>query len=75
MGGNRRNDQLPLNILRRPITYYMISYQQHKNFYDFFSEGVGEDFLSTVYSRFNPDGDYKMQGYAEIINQQQRESR
>ena len=72
MGGNRGNGQLPLNILRRgPITYYTISYQEHKNFYDFFIEI--EDFLNSVYSMFNPDRDYKIQGYAEIINQQQGE--
>ena len=72
MGGNRGNGQLPLNILRRgPITYCTISYQEHKDFYNFFSEI--EDFLNSVYSRFNPDTDYKIQGYAEIINQQQGE--
>ena len=72
MGGNTGNGQLPLNIFRRgPITYYSISYQQHKNFYDFFSEAVIENLLNSVYSKFNPDKDYKMQGYAEIVNQQQ----
>ena len=74
MGGNRGNGQLPVNILRRgPITYYTISYDQHKNFYDFFGERIVDDFLSSVYNRFNPDKEYKMQGYAEIINQQQGE--
>ena len=72
--GNRGNGQLPLNIFRRgPITYYSISYQQHKNVYDFFSEAVVENLLNSVYSRFNPDRYYKMQGYAEIVNQQQRD--
>ena len=72
MGGNRGNGQLPVNILRRgPITYYTISYDQHKNLYDFFSERIVDGFLSSVYNRFNPDKEYKMQGYAEIINQQQ----
>lgn len=74
MGGNRGNGQLPTNILKRgPITYYTISYDQHKNFYDFFSEQIVSDFLSSVCNRFNPNGVHKIQGYAEIINQQQGE--
>ena len=74
MGGNRGNGQLPVNILRRGlITYYTISYDQHKNFYDFFNERIVDDFLSSVYNKFNPDKDYKIQGYAEIINRQQGE--
>ena len=46
MGGRgpARSD-LPLNILRRgPMTYYSISFDQHKNFYDFFSTGVVDTF-------------------------------
>ena len=46
MGGRgpARSD-LPLNILRRgPMTYYSISFDQHKNFYDFFSPGVVDTF-------------------------------
>ena len=73
MGGNRGNGQLTGNILRRGlITYYTISYDQHKN-YEFFNERIVDDFLSSVYNKFNPDKDYKIQGYAEIINQQQGE--
>ena len=35
MGGNRGNQQLPVNILKRgPIKYFTISYNQHKNFYN-----------------------------------------
>ena len=40
LGGNRdpRNSTLPINVLKRgPITYYSINFNQHKNFYDFFS--------------------------------------
>ena len=56
MGVNRGNGQLPVNILRRgPITYYTISYDQHKNFFDFFGERIVHDFLSSLYNRFNPD--------------------
>ena len=74
MGSNRENRQLPINILKRGgITYYTISSDQHKNYYDFFNEQIVDDFLSSVYNRFNPDKEYKIQGYAEIINQQQGE--
>ena len=31
------------------------------------------DFLSSIYNRFNPDGEHAIQRYAEIINQQQGE--
>ena len=74
MGGNRRNQKLPINVLRRgPITYFSINYNQHKSFYNFFQEQVVDDFLDAVYSRFLSDDEYKIQGYAKIINQQQRE--
>ena len=74
MGGKRGNGQLPVNILKRgPITYYTITYEQHINFYDFFSDRIVEDFLNSVYSRYDPDKEDKIQGYAEIINQQQGE--
>ena len=69
MGGSRRNQQLPINILRRgAIIYFSISYNQHKNF---FQQQIVDDFLDSVYTRFNPDDQYMIQGYAEIINQQQ----
>ena len=68
LGGNRGNGQLPINILKRgPITYYTILYDQHRNFFDFFGEQIVDDFLSSVYNRFNPDKDCKIQGYAEMI--------
>ena len=71
-GDNRGNRQLPINILRRgPIKYFTIGYDQHKNFYNFFEEQVVNDFLDSVYARFDPDDQYKIQGYVEIINQQQ----
>ena len=63
------------NVLKRgPITYYSITYEQHKNFYDFFGDGIVEGFLNSAYSRYNPGEENKIQGYAEIINQQQGES-
>ena len=71
VGGNRRNQQLPINILKRgPIKYFSINYNQHKNFYNFFQEQIADDFLDSVYRRFvSSDTGYKLQGYAEIINQ------
>ena len=74
MGGNRGNQHLPVNILKRgPIKYFTISYNQHENFYNFFEEQIVDDFLNSVYERFEPNDQYKIQGYAEIINQQQGE--
>ena len=73
-GGGRMNQQLPINILRSsPIKYFSINFHQHKNFYIFFQENVVDDFLKVVYSRFTPGDENKIQGYAEIINQQQGE--
>ena len=72
MGGNRTNQQLPINILKRgPIKYISINYNQHKNFYNFLGEQIVDDFLDSVHSRFVSGGEYKLQEYAEIINQQQ----
>lgn len=71
IGGSRGNDQLPLNILRRgPLTYYSISYNQHNNFYNFFSSEIIKVFLNSVYSKYKPEKKNKIQGYFEIINQQ-----
>ena len=45
MGGSRQNFQRPINVLKRgPITYYSITYEQHKTFYGFFGDGIVEDF-------------------------------
>ena len=69
-GGNRGNGQLPINILRRgQITYYTISFAQQWGFYNFFCKQIVVH-LMPVYNIFVPDKDYKIQGYAEIINQQ-----
>ena len=71
-GGSRMNQQLPLNVLKRgPITYFSVNFNQHKDFYNFFEESIVDDFLDAVYARFAPDDEIKIQGYAEIINQQQ----
>ena len=64
-----------MNVLKRcRITYYSISFNQHKNFYDFFSSGVVDDFLDSVYETYRPIKENKIQGYAEIANQQRGET-
>ena len=74
-GGSRLNQQLPINVLRRgPIKYFSVNYNQYKNFNNFFQETIVDDFLEAVYARFTPDDKYKIQWYAEIINQQQGKS-
>ena len=72
--GGRRNQQLPVNILRRgSIFYYSINLHQRKHFYDFHDEKIVDDFLNSVYESFASANNYKIQGYAEIINYQQTE--
>ena len=75
IGGRRpRTSALPLNVLKRgPITYYSISFNQPKNFY-FFSSGVVDVFLDSVYETYQPIEENKIQGYAEIVNQQRGET-
>ena len=69
-----RTSDMPISILRRePITYYSINFNRHKNFYDFFSTGVVDSFLNSVYQVYQPDKKNKIQGYVEIINQQRGE--
>ena len=64
-----------MNVLKRcPITYYSISFNQHKKFYDFFSTGVVDVFLDSVYETYRPIKENKIQGYAEIVNQQRGET-
>ena len=71
-GGSRTNQHLPVNLLRRdPVKYFSINYQQHKNLYSFFQESFIDDFLQAVYNNFVSNDENKIQGYAEIINQQQ----
>ena len=69
---NRLND-LPLNVLRREqIVYYSVNFDQHRNYYDFFSTDMIDIFLDTVYDVFKPERNllHKFQGYFEIINHQ-----
>ena len=78
MGGSRnlRASDLPLNILKKgSITYYSVNFDQHKNFYDFYSSDIVDVFLDSVYQVFQPKSSmFKFQGYAEIVNQQRGET-
>ena len=57
---------MPVNILRRgSIKYFSINNDQHKNFYNVFEEQIVDDFLNSVYGIFNPNEQYKIEGYAE----------
>ena len=58
---------------RGPITHYSINFSQHKNFYDFFNSGIVDAFLYSVYEICRPFKQNKIQGYAEIVNQQRGE--
>ena len=76
MGGNRtlRTSTFPINVLNcGPITLYSINFTKHKNYYDFFSSGTVDIFLESVYEIYRPSKENKIQGYAEIINQQRGE--
>ena len=74
IGRNRGTSTLPINVLKRgPITYYSFNFDQHQNFYDFFSSGVVDAFLESVYETYRPTKENKFQGYAEIVNQQRGE--
>ena len=54
-----------MNVLRKsPFKCFSVNYNQHKNFYNVFQESVVSDFLETVYARFTPDDQYKIEGYA-----------
>lgn len=71
MGGSRQNFQRPINVLKGGLTtYYTIANEQHKDFYDVFGDGIVENFLNSVYARYNPNKENKIQGYAKIINRQ-----
>ena len=76
IGGNhaQRTSTLLINVLNRgPITHFSINFSQHKNFYGLFSSGIVDAFLESVYEIYRPSKENKIQGYAEIINQQRGE--
>ena len=71
-GRLQRARDLLLNILKRgAITYYSVNFDQHNDFYDFYSSDMVDVFLDNVHLAFNSQSHmYKFQGYFEIINQQ-----
>ena len=72
--GYSRNQLLPINVVKRgPITYYSISFNQHREFYNFYEEQIVDDFLNSVYERFVTGKNFMFQGYFELINYQQTE--
>ena len=55
-GARNRLNGLPLNFLRREqIVYYSVNFDQHRNYYDFFSTDMIDIFLDTVYDAFKPE--------------------
>lgn len=62
----KRINQLPINILhQRPIKYFIITFGQHKNLYNF------DDFSNAVSEKFVPETkEYSIHAYAEIIHSQ-----
>ena len=72
--GYSRNQLLPINVVKRgPITYYSISFNQQREFYNFYEEQIVDDFLNSVYERFVTGKNFMFQGYFELINYQQTE--
>ena len=71
--GGSKKCKIPINILKRgSITYFSINFNQHKNLYDFFTRGIVDDFLQSVYEVYQPQ-ENKIQAFFEVINQQRGE--
>ena len=71
--GSRINQQLPVNVVKQgQITHYSINFDPHEKFYNFSEESIVDDFDS-VYAWLVPVAQVSIQGYDEIINQQQGE--
>ena len=71
--GGSKSTALPINILKLgSITYFSINFTQHKNFHDFFTSDIVDDFLQSVYEVYLPQ-EKKIQAFFEIINQQRGE--
>ena len=69
--GGSRNQHFPLNVLKRdPITYFSISFQQHKDFCDFHDEKIVDQIFDSIFERFVARGDFKMKLYVELKNYQ-----
>lgn len=74
--GGAMNQRLSRNVLRRRrTTYYSIIFQQDRNFCDFYDEEIVDSFFNSIKKFIVSDGndEFKMEGYAEIINFQQTE--
>ena len=70
-----RGPRFAFNILKRgSITHFSINFDQHKNFYVFYSSDLVDVFLDTVHQIYQPKSECKFQGYAEIVNQQRGET-
>ena len=68
IGRNRGTSTLPINVLKRgPITYYSINFDQHQNFYDFFSSGVVDVFLVSVYETYRPLKKISFKGTLKLL--------
>ena len=74
-GAASRTSTLPINVSKRgKITYYSINFDQHKNFYDFFTSDIIDHFLESFYEIYqSTNKENKFQGYSEIVNQQRGE--
>ena len=59
--GDSRNQQLPINILRRgKLFYYSINFEQHKEFYGFYNERIVDDFFNSVHEIFEGGKGFKI---------------
>ena len=70
-GGSRMN-QLSINILHRPpMKYFVITFEHHKNVYNFEEESIVDDFLNAVSENFVPENkEYNIHAYVKKINSQ-----
>ena len=66
-------DPVHLNILHKgKIIYFSISYDQHKDHYNFFCSDMVPEFLDAVYKSFKLKAatKYKFHAFFELVNQQ-----
>ena len=65
-----------MNISKRSlITYYLINYSLHKNYYDFYNaKGTVNDFIFSVENKFVSNGKVNVQGSMGLINYQLAET-
>ena len=65
-----------MNISKRSlITYYLINYSLHKNYYDFYNANeTVNDFIFSVENKFVSNGKVNVQGSMGVINYQSAET-